>query len=168
MVFRLADSLSRKSWPAGQRVEIRLENGCLEAMNPVFLDTSGLVAVVNTDDQWYISAQTVWQDLIASNVSLVTTSLVLVELGDGLSRIEQRQLALDLYDRLHNSPRVEIVGWTPEIEAAAWELFRQRPDKEWGVTDCTTFVVMQRRGIQAALTVDHHFEQAGFQRLICA
>lgn len=135
-------------------------------MIPVFLDTSGLIAVVNTDDQWHSSAEAVWQDLVASNASLVTTSLVLIELGDGLSRIEQRQLALDLYDRLHNSPRVEIVALTPEIEAAAWELFRQRLDKEWGVTDCATFVVMKQRGIQAALTVDHHFEQAGFQRLI--
>ena len=137
-------------------------------MSPVFLDTSGLIAVVNTDDQWHAAAEAIWQELIASNAPLVTTSLVLIELGDGLSRIQQRQLALDLYDGLRDSPRVEIVSMTPETEAAAWELFRQRADKQWGVTDCATFVVMEQRGILAALTVDHHFEQAGFQRLIHA
>ncbi len=135
-------------------------------MSLVFLDTSGLIAVVNTDDQWHDSAEAVWRELIASNASLISTSLVLIELGDGLSRIGQRQLVLDLYDRLHSSPRVEIVPITPELEMAAWTLFRQRPDKQWGVTDCASFVVMKQRGINAALTVDHHFEQAGFERLI--
>jgi len=135
-------------------------------MSLVFLDTSGLIAVVNADDQWYADAEAVWRQLIASNASLVTTSWVLVELGDGLSRIDQRHLALMLYDRLRNAPRIEIVPMTPAHEAAAWELFRQRPDKQWGVTDCGSFVVMQQRGIDAALTVDHHFKQAGFKRLI--
>ena len=135
-------------------------------MNPVFLDTSGLVAVVNTDDHWHSVADAAWRELIASNAPLVTTSLVLIELGDGLSRIHQRQLALKLYDRLCNAPQVEIVPITPEREAAAWELFRQRPDKHWGVTDCASFVVMQQQGINVALTLDHHFEQAGFQRLL--
>ena len=39
-------------------------------MNPVFLDTSGLIAVVNTDDQWHASAEHVWGDLIAANARL--------------------------------------------------------------------------------------------------
>jgi len=137
-------------------------------MSPVFLDTSGLIAVVNTDDQWHPAAEAIWQELAGASASLLTTSLVLIELGDGLSRIGQRQLAVELYDRLHYSPRVEIVALTHPLETAAWELFRQRPDKEWGVTDCVTFVVMKQRGIPAALTVDHHFEQAGFQRLLRA
>jgi uncharacterized protein len=135
-------------------------------MKPVFLDASGLIAVANTDDQWHRQAEAAWNQLIVSNVPLVTTSLVLVELGDGLSRIDQRSLAIKLYDRLRHSPRVQIMSTTPEQEAAAWELFRQRPDKDWGVTDCASFAVMKQSGIEAAFTVDHHFEQAGFQRLI--
>ncbi len=135
-------------------------------MSSVFLDTSGLVAVVNTDDEWHIRAESVWQQLIATDVPLVTTSLVLIELGDGLSRIHQRPLALKLYDRFRNSTRVELIQVTPDVEASAWQLFRQRPDKEWGVTDCASFAVMSERGIQRAFTTDHHFEQAGFERLL--
>ena len=135
-------------------------------MNPVFLDTSGLIAVVNMDDQWHEQAEALWRELIDSNAPLITTSLVLVELGDGLSRVNERQLALELFDRLHNSTSVEIIPITPEQVAAAWELFRQRPDKHWGVTDCASFLVMKQRGIDQALTLDHHFEQAGFKRLI--
>ncbi len=135
-------------------------------MKPVFLDASGLIAVANTDDQWHFQAEAAWSDLIVSNPPLVTTSLVLLELGDGLSRINQRSLAVVLYDRLRMSPRVRIMPASLELEAAAWELFRQRPDKTWGVTDCASFIVMKQLGIEAAFTVDRHFEQAGFQRLI--
>lgn len=135
-------------------------------MNPVFLDASGLIAVANTDDQWHLQAEAAWNDLIVSNLPMVTTSLVLFELGDGLSRINQRSLAVMLYDRLRSSPRMRIMPASLELETAAWTLFRQRPDKTWGVTDCASFIVMKQLGIEAAFTVDRHFEQAGFQRLI--
>jgi predicted nucleic acid-binding protein len=46
------------------------------------------------------------------------------------------------------------------------ELFRTRRDKEWSLTDCISFLVMQQRGISDALTHDHHFEQAGFTILL--
>jgi predicted nucleic acid-binding protein len=135
-------------------------------MNLVFLDASGLIAVANTDDHWHSRALAAWNELVLSNTSLVTTSLVLFELGDGLSRIDQRSLAVTLYDRLRASPRVQIVPLSSDQEVAAWELFRQRPDKSWGATDCASFVVMKQLGVESAFTVDRHFEQAGFQRLI--
>jgi hypothetical protein len=46
------------------------------------------------------------------------------------------------------------------------KLFSQRPDKDWSLTDCISFVVMQDHSIQEALTTDHHFEQAGFLPLL--
>jgi len=132
----------------------------------VFLDTSGLVAVVNTDDQWHARARSVWQQLLASDSTLLTTSLVLVELGDGLSRVRQRPLAIELHNRLRNSPRIEVVQVTPEMEERGWRLFEERADKEWGVTDCVSFAIMSDGGIRQAFTTDHHFEQAGFERLL--
>ncbi len=135
-------------------------------MKPVFLDASGLIAVANTDDQWHDQAEAVWRDLLDQNASMTTTSLVLFELGDGLARIDLRPLAIELYDRLRRSPRVQIVFVSSEQAAAAWELFRDRPDKTWGVTDCVSFVVMNQLGIEGAFSLDRHFEQAGFRRLI--
>jgi predicted nucleic acid-binding protein len=45
-------------------------------------------------------------------------------------------------------------------------LYRGRPDKEWSLTDCISFVVMGERSLTEALTSDHHFEQAGFTALL--
>ncbi len=41
-----------------------------------------------------------------------------------------------------------------------------RMDKNWGLVDCTFFVVMQEREISKALTADGHFVQAGFRALL--
>ena len=63
-------------------------------MKQVFLDASGLIAVANTDDQWHDRAKAAWHDLVEQKILLVTTSLVLFELGDGLARVGQRSLAI--------------------------------------------------------------------------
>ncbi len=57
------------------------------------------------------------------------------------------------------------VPLTDELYQQAFDLFRDRPDKEWGLIDCASFVVMQR-GLTEALTPDEHFEQAGFRALL--
>ena len=48
----------------------------------------------------------------------------------------------------------------------ALELYERRADKDWSLTDCLSFLVMEDRGIRDALTADHHFEQAGFRALM--
>ena len=47
-----------------------------------------------------------------------------------------------------------------------WQLYSQRLDKEWGLTDCISFAAMTRENIVTAFTSDHHFEQAGFAKLM--
>jgi predicted nucleic acid-binding protein len=135
-------------------------------MIPTFLDTSGLIAVVNVDDQWHELAEAVWLDVVASQVPLVTTSLVLIEIGDGLSRIKHRRLAVQLRDLLMASPQVEVIQTSAADESRAWDLFRQRSDKEWGMTDCVSMIVAQDRQIADVFSADHHFEQAGFRLLL--
>jgi hypothetical protein len=48
----------------------------------------------------------------------------------------------------------------------AMQLMNERQDKDWSLTDCTSFIVMKDRGIHEALTADRHFEQAGFAALL--
>jgi predicted nucleic acid-binding protein len=122
--------------------------------------------VVNADDHWHAKAESVWTALTASSVSHVTTSLVLIELADGLSRIQYRPLALQIIDALHASQRVRIVQSDIALEARAWQLFRQRNDKTWGMTDCVSMTLMADLEIEDAFTADHHFQQAGFNILL--
>jgi len=67
---------------------------------------------------------------------------------------------------LKNTSYIEIVHISPLLDDQAWELLKSRPDKDWSLVDCASFVVMQQRGSPEALSTDHHFEQAGFARLL--
>lgn len=71
-----------------------------------------------------------------------------------------------LLDSLETDPRVEIITLSEQLYARASRLYRDRPDKEWALTDCVSFIVMEDRGIDEALTTDEHFQQAGFQALM--
>ena len=135
-------------------------------MNGVFLDTVGLVAIANADDQWNAVATRTFEQLVKAGGPLVTSSLVLIEVGDGLSRVRHRQLAIDIRASLLQSQRVEIVQCSDDLEKRAWDLYTQRPDKDWGMTDCVNMTIMQERGIRSILTADRHFEQAGYEILL--
>ena len=91
---------------------------------------------------------------------------VIVEIGNALSKQRYRHAAVELLQSLEADPNVTIVRLTEDLYARAFRLFRERPDKEWGLTDCVSFVVMQDRKITEALTTDEHFQQAGFQALL--
>ena len=98
---------------------------------------------------------------------LATTGFVLVELADGCASTAQRRaVAAGAVHELRNNPDVTIVPFTDLLFEQGMSLYQQRPDKEWSLTDCISFVVMQREGITDALTGDKHFEQAGFVALL--
>jgi uncharacterized protein len=99
----------------------------------------------------------------------ITTNYILAELVALLTtplRVP-RPAIIEFVDGLTASSFVEIVHIDPTLDEQAWRLLKSRPDKEWSLVDCASFVVMQQRGLTEALTTDHHFEQAGFVRL-CA
>jgi uncharacterized protein len=138
----------------------------MQELNSVFLDTSGLIATVVIDDQWHSAAEPIWFELIRRKSRLLTTSLVVNELGDALCSLLKRTLVVEFIDRLRDSPRVEIVHVTPVMQEAGWKIFRDHADKEWGITDCVSFAFMRQLNIRSAFTNDRHFEQAGFEKLI--
>ena len=77
-----------------------------------------------------------------------------------------RPTIIELIEGLKSSPQIEIVHIDEGIDQETWQLFRLRADKQWSWVDCASFMVMKQRGIQEALTTDHHFEQAGLIRLL--
>ena len=130
-------------------------------MTPVFLDTSGLIAVANRKDHCHGRAEAAWKQLLHEHRRLVTTNIVIIELGDGLSRLRERPIAIAIRDMLIRT--ATIIHMTSSVEDAAWALFTDRGDKEWGMTDCVSMVVMQQHGITDVFTFDDHFHQAGFR-----
>ena len=128
-------------------------------MNPIFADTVYFLALLSPADQWHSRARAL---SLQPAGPLLTTEFILTEVGDALSQPENRVRFAHLLELLRAQPDVEIVPASSDLFQRGCKLHAQRPDKEWPLTDCTSFVVMGERGIEQALTSDHHFSQAGF------
>jgi predicted nucleic acid-binding protein len=72
-------------------------------------------------------------------------------------------LGFAIINDLRTDPNIETIPVDATFFDRAVELYGSRSDKEWGLTDCISFVVMQERGLTHVLTTDRHFAQAGFQ-----
>ena len=132
----------------------------------VFLDTAYAIALSSRNDLFHQQAVQLAREIRASNVRLVTTRAIVLEIGNALSKQRRRHAGIRLLDALEADPSVEIIPLSEGLYQRAWQLFRERADKEWGLTDCVSFVVMQERSLTEVLTTDEHFHQAGFQTLM--
>ncbi len=137
-------------------------------MIPVFVDTSGWASLADRTQKEFAQAATLYHQWREQGREVVTTNYVLAELIALLMSPLRlpRQEQFRRIDLIRTSKIVEIVHVTPELDAAAWALLKARADKEWSLVDAVSFLVMEQRGITEALTTDHHFEQAGFTRLL--
>ena len=129
----------------------------------VFGDTVHFIALLSTGDRWHARAVAIGQQHPGP---LVTTEWILTEVGDAFSHPTSRRKFIRLLDLLKEQPDVEIVPSTSDLFQRGTEFFAARPDKEWSLTDCISFVAMAEHDITDALTSDHHFEQAGFRILL--
>jgi predicted nucleic acid-binding protein len=136
-------------------------------MRIAFADTVYWQALLDVRDDLHSAAESLAVKLIFDRVRIVTSEMVLTEVLNALGKSEKgRGLAVNLVESLMADRNVEIALNVECTFDAAFEFYKMRPDKQWGHTDCSSFIIMQQRGIQHALTHDNHFKQAGVTILL--
>ena len=81
-----------------------------------------------------------WQARLAAEYRpLLTTEFVLMEIGDGLAALRFRAQAAQVILTLRSTPLVEVVPASARLVEEAFTLFSARSDKDWGMTDCSSF-----------------------------
>jgi predicted nucleic acid-binding protein len=136
--------------------------------NKVFIDTAGWANLINPNEDFHSLATKIYAGAIQQGVRLITTNYVIAELVAVLTspiRVPKPTIIAAVAG-LKSSSKIQIVHIDQAQDDEAWDLLSRRPDKLWSLVDCASFVVMQELGITEALTTDHHFEQAGFIRLL--
>ena len=128
-----------------------------------FADTSFYMALFSRRDQWHRQATDIIQQIDAK---IITTEYVLVELGAAMRRGNWRQAFSRFVADMAHDVDTEVLPSSTTLFRQGVALFAERKDKEWSLTDCISFVVMEQQGITEALTSDRHFEQAGFRILL--
>jgi len=132
-------------------------------MRPVFADSVYFFALLNRRDRMHESALRFAEQ--ATN-PIITTAWVVTEVADGLARKTTRQAFVRLLDILESAPDVEVIPPSPDLFQQGLQRYVQRPDKDWTLTDCISFVVLEPRGLTEALISDRHFEQSGLAALL--
>jgi predicted nucleic acid-binding protein len=82
--------------------------------------------------------------------------------------IQTRQQALQQVKVLKRYSTLRIIHIDERLDNLAWALLEHYSDKLWSLVDAASFVIMREMGMLEAITTDHHFEQAGFVRLLSA
>lgn len=131
-------------------------------MEPKFLDTGYLLALELANDINHTAALRHWQSLAGSLPPLVTTSYIFDETITFFNSRGFHSKAVRVGSNLLRSPSVELIQVDEALFYEGWAYFQRHQDKEYSLTDCISFVVMQQRGIHMAFAFDHHFTQAGF------
>lgn len=122
-----------------------------------------MVAVINNEDQYHQAALDLEKDL-RQYATIWITQAILIEIGNIFSKSNKVQVS-DFIQYCYESPGMHVVSTDEGLLRQALELFKY-PDKDWSLTDCISFVVMKREGIDIAYSSDHHFEQAGFHYIL--
>jgi predicted nucleic acid-binding protein len=129
----------------------------------MLVDTSGLFCFHHKGEPQHAEAVRHFQSAsIRLTHSYVLAEFVALTQARGLPRPPVLAFVSDLQD----NTAVQVIYVAESLHRAALQFLRQRLDKSWSLCDAVSFLLMQQHGLREALTTDHHFEQAGFVRLL--
>lgn len=129
----------------------------------MFLDTSGLFRLFHREENGHAVAN----EMFKSADWALTHSYVLAEfVALATARGVPRRETLAALDALLAIGYIEVVWVDEPLHRRAMAFLHQRIDKTYSLADAVSFLLMEEREVREALTTDHHFEQAGFVRLL--
>lgn len=134
-------------------------------MKRYFVDTSAWFAFVDRRDGDHAAIRQVLLDL---DGRLITTNFVFDEIVTLCRYRLSHAIAVEVGNVLLAPKIVDLVRVTADDERAAWKLFMKREDKEYSFTDCTSFALMRRLGVDTAVALDEDFAREGFATLPAA
>jgi len=136
------------------------------ARRDVFVDTSGLYALVDRKDAHHVLARDAVASAVRRGQRLVVTDYVISETVTLAKARRGSHVAIRVLDLIEQSVGVRI-EWVGVARFDAVKAFvRRHADHDYSFTDCASFVVMRELRLEQALTTDGHFPEAGFRALL--
>ena len=129
-------------------------------MEKIFVDTSALYALVSTLDFKYHTALSAWENLVQSDVLMITNNYVLVE---SFSLVQHRlgiEAARDLDRKIVPLLQLDWIGEQQHASIVKDVIAANR--RPLSLVDCSCFESMRRLGIEKVFTFDDHFREHGF------
>lgn len=131
-------------------------------MNPVFIDTSAIVALFDKSDKHHSQSGHMVQLIKQNKVRLVLTDYIFDEsLTTAMSNVGH-STAVMVGDFILSSKIIEFVWLSDATKMKAWDFFKRHSDKGFSFTDCASFIFMKERKLTRYFAFDKHFNEAGF------
>lgn len=130
-------------------------------MRKVFVDTSAFVALRNSAEREHGAARTALATLITERAPLCTSNYVFAETYTALLVRVGRGEAIEWGRRFRAGDAIELIRVGEDVEREAWSILESHTNKQWSYVDATSFALMEREGMTAALAFDRHFAQRG-------
>ncbi|MDF1557451.1 MAG: PIN domain-containing protein [ANME-2 cluster archaeon] len=128
----------------------------------IFLDTSGLIALSDRKDTNHKTAGAFLKTRVKAGARFVLGRNVLVEYIDGVTKRVSKLKAAEELDNILNSKLLVIEPVSGTDWNKAIQYFKKYDDQRIDLTDCLSFAIMERLGLDTALTFDNDFKTHGF------
>ena len=125
-----------------------------------FADTSGFLALMDSDDRFHEAAVTAWRGYGERGLVLWTSDYVRLETWSLIQRRLGPEAVLDFKDRI--LPLVTILNVDEVMFDHGVEKWRLARRRNLSLVDITSFDCMRRNGITEAFAFDGHFQEEGF------
>jgi len=131
-------------------------------MRQIFADTFYWIALCNQRDQWHQEVVNFSQQL--KGTKLVTSDAVLNELLNYYAQFgsEMRLGVSQRAREILRNKNIQVITHTRAVFIEGLDLYANRLDKGYSLTDCMSMIIMDRLKISEILTHDKHFTQEGF------
>ena len=131
----------------------------------IFVDTPGWLALEDASDPENGRTTEESRRLLQEGCLYVTTNFVLDEVYTILKEHVGHAAAVRFGEKIRTSALVAVVIVSPAMEDEAWRVFEHMGASSASYTDCVSWAVMRKRGIQKALTFDTNYSGCGFETL---
>jgi predicted nucleic acid-binding protein len=121
----------------------------------VLVDTGAWYALADRSDRHHRDARRFYL-AEAPRGRLMTTDLIVSEAWTLISAHLGRAAAVTFWDTIRRTRTPVTTIETVDLEAA-WRIVHEFPDQDFSFTDCASFAVMERLGIDDAFAFDAHF-----------
>ncbi len=129
-----------------------------------FLDTSFVLSLINPRDSYHKKAKELLIQLRTAHEVLVREA-VLTEIGNSLA-CSNRSATVNFINSCYVTANLKVISVDNALFRHAVKFYHTHKDKQWGLTDCISFIVMQDHSLTEAFTTDEHFQQVGFKALL--
>ncbi len=129
----------------------------------IFIDTSAILAVLNSADRFHKPAKEAWQELLTGDAVITTSSYILVE----TIAVLQHRFGTEAVRLLDSSiiPVMDVFWIDENIHHQALSALLAANRRNLSLVDCTSFEIMRKLGLETAFTFDPHFKEMGFTQL---